>query len=364
MKALNFAVLVIIVLSMVSLFLGITVPILIVHKEVTANLLGFHVRLVNQTNHVSVISGIAELWEKNVALSVLVAVASIILPVTKHVMFTAAWLTRPSITIPAGAALARWSLVEPLALALLIVLAKFGDQLDVRAGPGLVPYLLSITVLLILHPLTKRRVRWEMSRPESLSRERHINFPKTSLRLAVLAAALCLSACNEKPKFSAIVSDAAGLRAGDDVIFMGADAGKVIRLRPNDGKIIVDFELKFEFKDRVRSGAKARAVCGLTSGFSSQLRIIGGTNMADPPLTAGEVIPEAGPFDAIEEKIGRLTEEGTRTLTTTVEMLKKQAAKEALKQVDQLRSSLETLAKPTGPLPTSTPTVEANRRQR
>ncbi len=150
--------------SLVCLGVGVTIPILVVHKQAHANVLGVKFRLLDQTNRVSVIGGIRELWPKNVVLAILIAAASIVLPLVKHILLGMEWLRcicsrRHASAIRVMSSMARWSLIEPLAIALMIVVAKLGDQLDVRAGPGIAPYLTSIGLILLMsihqHPSTR-----------------------------------------------------------------------------------------------------------------------------------------------------------------------------------------------------------------
>lgn len=168
-------------------------------------------------------------------------------------------------------------------------------------------------------------------------------------RFALCLAVVAFSACSRQPDFSALVSDAAGLRVGDPVLFAGTEAGQVAALSPSQGKIKIDVRLKPAFQQQIRIGAKARAACDITSGFSSQLRIVGGTDTKKPLLPNGEILPEATSLDVVGEVMRGVAVEGGQALREGLDKLKTQAADEALKQLDYLRESIQDLRQPTQP---------------
>jgi ABC-type transporter Mla subunit MlaD len=105
---------------------------------------------------------------------------------------------------------------------------------------------------------------------------------------------------DEDPDFSAALTTAAGLRQGDQVLFLGTAAGHVESIKPRDTGLIVEIKLSEAFRGHVHRGGKARAIRDERTG-STRLVIVGGNDTAAPPLQESDVVPEASLIETVAE---------------------------------------------------------------
>lgn len=115
-----------------------------------------------------------------------------------------------------------------------------------------------------------------------------------ALALAMAFSALAMVGCGSREAdFVTYLTDAKGLTDGSKIMWQGLEVGEVQSPVPDAGKVKVVGLLKKESQNQLRKGVTARAVPS-KGEIVPFLELIGGTDVKQPLLAKGAVIPETG----------------------------------------------------------------------
>jgi len=143
---------ILIVLSIVLLIIGLTLPILTVRK-------------LWDSNTYSIITGIQNLWqEKYYVLAVVIFTFSIIFPIAKLISLSAVWFIRLKDEQRKGLVLlmeifGKWSMLDVFVTAIFIVWIKLGALASAKPENGIYFFAASVLLTMILSSLQSSLVK-------------------------------------------------------------------------------------------------------------------------------------------------------------------------------------------------------------
>ncbi len=145
-------VVILIILSIVLLIIGLTLPILTV-------------RQLWNSNTYSILTGIQNLWQtKYYALAVIIFVFSIIFPIAKLLSLSAVWFIRLKDEQRKGLVLlmeifGKWSMLDVFVTAIMIVWLKLGAIASAKAENGIYFFAASVLLTMIVSSLQSSLVK-------------------------------------------------------------------------------------------------------------------------------------------------------------------------------------------------------------
>jgi paraquat-inducible protein A len=143
---------ILLILSIVLLIIGLTLPILTV-------------RQLWNSNTYSILTGIQNLWQtKYYALAVIIFVFSIIFPIAKLVSLSAVWLIRLQDEQRKGLVwlmevFGKWSMLDVFVTAIMIVWLKLGAIASAKAENGIYFFAASVLLTMIVSSLQSSLVK-------------------------------------------------------------------------------------------------------------------------------------------------------------------------------------------------------------
>lgn len=121
----------------------------------------------------SVISGIIDLFQHgNYLVGMVVLIFSIVFPLTKIVLlFELSWLEllhqrHKAFTLRLMEQLGKWSMMDVLLLAFLVMLVKLGELVEFHFGPAIIAFVLCVTMSMIASLTFDPHVIWEAGEEE------------------------------------------------------------------------------------------------------------------------------------------------------------------------------------------------------
>lgn len=113
------------------------------------------------------------------------------------------------------------------------------------------------------------------------------------LAVAALVAVVASGCGDRRPDLTASVGDAKGVGIESQVVWNGAEVGRVVAVRPEGGRLALDIELGPAYRGQLRQGLVAKPMNGVFTGFTPVLELYGGDDPAAPALERGALIGEA-----------------------------------------------------------------------
>jgi paraquat-inducible protein A len=143
---------ILIILSIVLLLIGLTLPILTVRK-------------LWNSNTYSILTGVQNLWqEKYYVLAVVIFTFSIIFPIAKLISLSAVWFIRlkdeqRKILVLYMEIFGKWSMLDVFVTAIFIVWVKLGALASAKAENGIYFFAASVLLTMILSSLQSSLVK-------------------------------------------------------------------------------------------------------------------------------------------------------------------------------------------------------------
>jgi paraquat-inducible protein A len=143
---------ILILLSIILLIIGLTLPILTVRK-------------LWDSNTYSVLTGVQNLWqEKYYALAIIIFTFSIIFPIAKLISLSAVWFVRLEDEQRKGLVylmeiFGKWSMLDVFVTAIFIVWVKLGALASAKAENGIYFFAASVLLTMILSSLQSALVK-------------------------------------------------------------------------------------------------------------------------------------------------------------------------------------------------------------
>lgn len=143
---------ILIILSIVLLIIGLTLPILTVRK-------------LWESNTYSIITGVQNLWQtKYYALAVIIFTFSIIFPIAKLLSLSAVWFVRLKDEQRKELVLlmeifGKWSMLDVFVTAIMIVWVKLGALASAKAENGIYFFAASVLLTMVLSSLQSSLVK-------------------------------------------------------------------------------------------------------------------------------------------------------------------------------------------------------------
>jgi hypothetical protein len=280
----------------IALAIGWSADLIKIETDATIRLpFGLAIPVMREQSTFSLFASLTEFYHAGqVVVFVIIAVCGVIVPAAK--LLLSALLLLWSKTSTARAllhsiqAIGRWAMLDVFGLAILTVTLKLGDSVNVTfcdgfywfAAAALLPMLNGIVIEKILLDQSERLKERERSRRSSLA------------FLILLAAASLLMSCSHRGgDFFFVVDDLRGTKTGTEVLWRGAQVGRVSDVRFENGHFRVEVRLHPEYRNQIRSDATVAIAKGITTAFKPVVKINGGQDSAAAPMQRGMQLQES-----------------------------------------------------------------------
>ena len=324
-------------ISTACFIMGLASPLLAVSSRVVVGLGKFEFPAVDIAETMSIPQTVARLGRDGEFLLMLVVLCSCILfPAFKLALIafqalghgTGKWKRL-------GRFLERWSFLELLVLAVFLTILKTDKHLEVQSGAAVGWLLGAILTAAVAHWMNARKSAILHLRPA----------------LALLAL-IGLSSCGKPPYEHFIKLDnLGGVAVGSSVMWKGAEIGKVVSIRPEDGKLKATMKLNPDFAGALRNGVVAEVPSYSLPVLRGRITLAGGDNTAAPLLASGTELPVRA-VSLVSESVDIAKEylkEGAAVVQRKVEEGTESLKREVPKRLDDASNaaadSLDTLAK-------------------